>query len=329
MEEGWERPPPLELCSEQLNQLIAPAFPGRSVAQHAFLSTGLANTNFRFRLDGAAAEYVLRLYTRDRAAAARELALMKHLSQSSAAHIPVPALVYSDPEPQRGDHPYSIWGFVEGQLLQELFQTVPPVELVEIAGECGRVLAALSTHRFGRCGAFGPSLEIVKEYGRPSDFVPRAIQRALFEGRAGSRLGPALRDELWRAVQRWAPLLRSLDDRYTLVHADYKRSNLLLVRSGAHWRVSAVLDWEFAFAGPPLIDVGLFLRAGAALPEGFRAAFAASYRAAGGELPEHWLPLSRLVDVLSQVTFLDAPEERPRVFAESTEVVKETLRMLA
>jgi len=95
------------------------------------------------------------------------------------------------------------------------------------------------------------------------------------------------------------------------------------------WEVSAVLDWEFAFAGPPLIDVGLFLRAGEALPAGFREAFVAGYRAAGGELPDDWLPLSRLIDVLSQVTFLNGPQERPRVFAETTEVVKETISVLA
>src|SRR4051794_6948837 len=110
MEENWERPARLELSPEQLNQLIAPAFPGRSSAQHALLSTGLANTNVRFRLHGDATEYVLRLYTRDRAAAQRELGLMKYLSAGSGPVIPVPALVYSDPEPQRGEHPYSIWG---------------------------------------------------------------------------------------------------------------------------------------------------------------------------------------------------------------------------
>ncbi|MEO8185674.1 MAG: aminoglycoside phosphotransferase family protein, partial [Deltaproteobacteria bacterium] len=203
MEENWERPPRLELSLGQLNQLIAPAFPGRSIAEHTLLNTGLANTNFRFRLQGDDAEYVLRLHLRDRAAARRELALMTYLSQSSAPVIPVPTLVYSAPEPEQGAPPYSIWGFVEGTLLQELFRTLPPAELVQIAGECGRVLAALSAHRFPRCGEFGPSLEIAQEYGRPSAFVPSAIHRALFDGRAGSRLGPALRDELWRAVERW------------------------------------------------------------------------------------------------------------------------------
>jgi hypothetical protein len=78
-----------------------------------------------------------------------------------------------------------------------------------------------------------------------------------------------------------------------------------------------------------LIDVGLFLRAGQALPPGFREAFAAGYRESGGELPEDWLPLSRLIDVLSQVTFLNGARERPRVFAETTDVLKETIDVLS
>jgi fructokinase len=89
-----------------------------------------------------------------------------------------------------------------------------------------------------------------------------------------------------------------------------------------------VLDWEFAFAGPPLVDIGLFLRAGEALPAGFREAFAAGYRAAGGDLPSEWLHLSRLVDVISQVTFLNDPRDRPRLIAETMNVVEETVRML-
>jgi fructokinase len=89
-----------------------------------------------------------------------------------------------------------------------------------------------------------------------------------------------------------------------------------------------VLDWEFAFAGPPLIDVGLFLRAGEALPAGFRDAFAVGYRDAGGELPAEWLRLSRLVDLISQVTFLNDRRDRPRLLAETTGVVEETVRML-
>jgi hypothetical protein len=99
--------------------------------------------------------------------------------------------------------------------------------------------------------------------------------------------------------------------------------------SGSGWKVGAVLDWEFAFGGPSLIDVGLFLRAGLALPDGFLEAFASCYQDAGGELPVDWLPLSRLVGLMSQMTFLDDSRDRPRVFAETIAVVKETLQMLS
>ena len=43
-----------------------------------------------------------------------------------------------------------------------------------------------------------------------------------------------------------------------LIHGDYKPSNLL-VNPHTH-TVSGVLDWEFAFAGPPLYDLATLLR---------------------------------------------------------------------
>jgi aminoglycoside phosphotransferase (APT) family kinase protein len=329
MEEGWERPPRIDLSPEQVRHLVEPAFPGKEIAELSTLATGLANTNVRFRVHGDARAYVLRLHTRDPDAARRESELMSFLAKGPVPRVPAAPLIFSDLAPERGDWPYSIWGFVDGTLLQELFGTLGPAEFVEIARACGRVLASISARPFPECGELGPGLTVVREYGNPSRFVPEVVHRALFEGRAGGRLGAGLRDALWRVVERWSPRLEAIDGPYALVHGDYKRSNLLMVRTDAGWRVGAVLDWEFAFAGPPLVDVGLFLRAGGALPEGFRQAFASGYLEAGGTLPEDWLPLSRLVDVVSQMIFLDDPRERPRVFAETAGVVKETVRMLS
>jgi Ser/Thr protein kinase RdoA (MazF antagonist) len=308
--------------------MVQPAFPGAAISQHALIATGLANTNVRFRLEGRESAYVLRLHTREPKAAAREQALMSYLASNPQGPIPVAPLIYSDPTPHLGRFPYSIWGFVEGTLLQELFKTVPDSELVDIAATCGRVAAAFARHRFPTCGEFGEKLAIDQEYGAPSRFVPDVVCESLYGGLAGERLGVRLRDALWAVVERNAPLLAEVDGQYTLVHADYKRSNVLLRRSATTWNVAAVLDWEFAFAGPPIIDVGLFLRAGEALPAGFREAFAAGYRDAGGELPSEWLRLSRLVDLVSQVSFLNDPRDRPRVIAETTAVVEETIRIL-
>jgi hypothetical protein len=71
MEQGWEceRPPRIELGRDELNELVARAFPGARVSESSVLATGLANTNVRFRLEGDEAMYVLRVYTREPEAA--------------------------------------------------------------------------------------------------------------------------------------------------------------------------------------------------------------------------------------------------------------------
>lgn len=328
MEDGWERPPRLSLCREDVANVVAAAFPTRALCRYVVLETGLANTNLRFWVDGDASSYVLRLHTRDRTAARRERDVMR-LLQENAASIPVAELVYSDVEGDTFETPVSIWRFVEGDLLQTLLPTLNSEDAVQAAAACGEVLARFTAFPFERSGEFGPNLSLQTEFGAPSRFVPQAIQSALFRGRAGARLGENLRDALWATVQRVSPELTQIDGRYCLVHADYKRSNLLLRRTGNGFEVAAVLDWEFACAGTPLIDVGIFLRAGERLPSGFRDAFVAAYRDGGGWVPKEWLRLSRLVDLISQVTFLDSEMERPRVFAESIAVIEETLRALA
>jgi aminoglycoside phosphotransferase (APT) family kinase protein len=67
-----------------------------------------------------------------------------------------------------------------------------------------------------------------------------------------------------------------------LLHADFKPSNL-------HWATDdrlLVLDWEFAYAGTVLSDVGQLLRWEP--PSSFTEAFAVTYRTHGGELVEDW-----------------------------------------
>lgn len=228
MEEGWERTPQLQLSTEDVQRLVEPAFPGAELAGHHMLSTGLANTNIRFRLRGQATEHVLRIHTRDPASALRERDLMTYLARAPGPPIPTPTLLFSHTLPGEDKPPYSIWEFVEGILLQDLFRTAADADLVEIARACGTALAPLSAHPFPKCGAFGPNLETVEEYGAPSDFVPRFTRQALFGGIAGSRIPESLRDELWRAVESWSPLLSVLDGHYSLVHGDYKRSNLIM-----------------------------------------------------------------------------------------------------
>jgi hypothetical protein len=85
MEEGWERPLAVNLSREELQHLVEPAFPGATIFEAVLITTGLANTNIRFRLQGREQVYVLRLHTREPQAAASHKCFPRRSWSSSPA----------------------------------------------------------------------------------------------------------------------------------------------------------------------------------------------------------------------------------------------------
>ncbi len=73
-----------------------------------------------------------------------------------------------------------------------------------------------------------------------------------------------------------------------LIHCDYNLKNILIRRVGSSWKVAGVLDWEFAIAGSPLVDVGNFLRFEDELPPGLGESFIKGYLSDSNELPDNW-----------------------------------------
>ena len=80
-------------------------------------------------------------------------------------------------------------------------------------------------------------------------------------------------------------------DTPVLSHTDFKVSNLHVTPAGE----LVILDWEFAWAGPRLLDVGQLLRWNP--PEPFVQAFAAAYREGGGRLVDGWRRFAALIDL--------------------------------
>ena len=54
--------------------------------------------------------------------------------------------------------------------------------------------------------------------------------------------------------------MATFDHEARLVHGDFGAANILVRQVQGAWQVAAVIDWEFAFAGTPLFDLGHFLR---------------------------------------------------------------------
>jgi aminoglycoside phosphotransferase (APT) family kinase protein len=193
----------------------------------------------------------------------------------------------------------------------------------ELGAAAGRALAAIGSVSFERGGAFtGPAL-VPSAAGWPAS-LPEFAENCLEAGHAASALSAAELDGLRALAAAADPLARSTASARQLVHSDYNGKNLLAVRRNGQWSISAVLDWEFAFSGSPLVDIGNMLRFGDTRPPGFRGAFTAGYRDAGGRLPAHWREISEALDLYALFDFLTRPPAH-RYFGRAVAALRDRL----
>ena len=297
VEEGWQR----RVAVVPLDPDAAAQLIGQPVTDVQLLAGGLRNSNYRVRLGSGDA--VLRIYAAEAAACARESRLFALLRDS----VPVPRLLAACCD---ADPPFALLELVAGAR----FDHLPPAELAAASFDAGRVLARI--HAFPLEQASGVD---VNRYSGPAyDFV-EFVESTLHSGVLTRRLGPERTLLFRRVIREHSPRLAVQDT--TLQHSDYKPWNLL-VRYG---KLAAVLDWEFAFAGPRLNDLANFLRYSERQPPTYRTEFERGYLAGGGTLPDDWFRLARLTDLMSLCEFLSRSDADPAIARDVVPLIERTI----
>lgn len=270
MKTDWERPARL---TPPLDAIRAVAGPVVAVEQ---LTGGRANTNLLLRTERG--NRVLRLYQRDPASQAKEVALARALE----GLVPVAPVLASGSDDGLGA-PWTLLDFVEGVPMDALAHDPPA--LAQAARSAGRTLAAIAAQSGQLVGDDGPRLT--------SDACAGWV-----DGLLGSLDEDRLSRDVSRRVARlskaWVHLLDERTHERSLVHCDYNGANLL-IRDGV---VVAVLDWEFAISGTPLWDLANMVRHYAA--QDVTGPFSRGY----GRLPERWREQAALLDIVNLMDML-------------------------
>jgi aminoglycoside phosphotransferase (APT) family kinase protein len=314
LREKWSRAQAvLEPRRSSIEALARQAFPAAEVTGVESAFGGLANTNFRLALSApaGAGQVLLRYWQRDKDQAAKEIALLSFVAQ----RVPVPVVLASgDSDPDFG-LPFAFMQWIEGERLEELAPRLAPASLERVGGRVGAALAAIHGFAFHRQGFFGADLVPRDALDMDMHGLMAWLEHCLRDGPGGARLGAALTGALFDIVARDGHQLGSAwATQPTLTHSDFNGSNILIGRApDGDWRVAAILDWEFAFAGGPSFDFGNLLRPPLGDDQAFIAAVTAGYAAAGKALPEDWPAVSRLADLLSWVDFVSQPYCGPGV----------------
>ncbi|PJN54445.1 hypothetical protein PAEVO_11660 [Paenibacillus sp. GM2FR] len=295
MKEGWERSvPPMQLDITQIQDMMAPVFPGKKVAAAERIGTGLSNTNYKIRLEDSAEPYVLRLFRKGREIADKELAIIRKVRQT----VPVADYLYADMTCSEFDKPWAVMEWKEGVLLRDVMQGGSEQDLIAAAASAGRILANIHKHTFTESGFINGDMKVQDPMRMDGERFLVFMEQSLFQDPCGQWLGEELAQSVWSFSRTYSHLLSEIEDTPVLVHSDYNGLNILMRNGAAGCEVSAVLDWEEAFSWNRYVDIANMLRYernGSV----FETNFIRAYREEGVVLHDHWKILSKLEDLVA------------------------------
>jgi aminoglycoside phosphotransferase (APT) family kinase protein len=313
---GWVRStPPRALSPEELATLAARAFPGWTVSSAELITGGLSNTNYKVRFVDRSDAFVLRFYTRDPGACARDRALFAHISST----VPVPEIVHVE-------ETLAWMRWIDGCTLRELRERGSPGAVAGAARSIGRVLAAMGRYTFAGSGPLRADLSVDTTFAAGPGSIQKLFHHCLEQELLGKWLDAPARMAVRRLVDAEAARLRPLETASHLVHMDFNGPNILVAQQNEGWEVAAVLDWEFAFSGSPLFDLGNLLRYEREDRPRLEPHVSDAYTASGGVLTQDWRFTARLADLLSLLEIMTRPSLPGVVGAEVAQLVTETLR---
>ncbi len=291
------------ISSQRLSEILKSALPNRALGSFELLEGGASNLNYRLRFDGGNDSAVLRIYTRDREACEKELAVWRLASR----WVPVPEMLHANPEGSEHVGPFVIYRFVEGITFQELKRSGSLTDIAEAAFAIGAALARVHAVTPGEAASPDPASGTTDEY----------LKSPLLE----QRMGGWETDRLREFLSPWMPRIQALSGEQALVHGDFNNRNTILKRESGRWVVTAILDWELAFAGSHLWDAARFLCYEQPARPCREPYFSNGYCEGGGRLPEDWSDFSRVLSAVSAARSLSRPELPARFVPELCELI--------
>lgn len=298
--QGWERASkPFKLLPQALEGILTHAFEGAPITFLLPLgSVGLRNLHYRVVLEDGT-QHVLRVYLDD-ACAQKEWALAARIP----AHLPVTRFTKTG---NACGHAYGVGPLFQGEVLSYVIMEEPPDHWRGAVFACAQLLVAFGNLIFEAPGFLDGDLvpHQPQGFGRPQE----AATQTLASPHVAALLGTDLVDRLAAFLQE-TPLPEYPHAR--LVHGDFNPANVLVKEGEKGWEISALLDWEFAFAGSPMWDIANWLREAKHVDPTYTQAFLSGLEAAGFTLDAKWQHEVRARNIIMCLDLLARQEAPPK-----------------
>lgn len=289
-----------QLPEATIEKMVRLAYPDKKLTSSELIAGGCANLNYKIQLKDENQPLILRVYLRDKDAAAREQKLATLLKETA----PVPLTHYIGE--LEGYH-FAITEFMPGISLRDLLLGDAPHDLSAIMHEVGSILSRITAHEFSEAGFFDKELKIIPH--SPSDDCLIFAKDCLKHETVLSVLTPDVITKISQVLAHYGYLFPDENEKH-LVHADFDPANILVHKVDGSWKVSGVLDWEFSFSGSVLCDVANMLRYAHKMPPEFQDAFLKGLADGGVTLPENWRVTVNLLNLLSLLDVLQRSDPK-------------------
>ena len=316
----WERfKAHINLDIATATQLLAP-YTQDKIDQLVLLSEGCANTNYKVTFKNNRLPVVIRIYMREKSALPREIAIHKLVADK----IPVPAHLYFNEQCTDYAYPYAIMEWVDGILMRDIILNKNEKAIIACSYEAGQYLNVMRQIHFSHGGFFQNGLTILP-FSNNEKYLPYVLN-ILKDKIVTESLGNHLLNAVSHLVNTNASLLPD-ENNANLTHADYDPANILVKQIEGKWKIAAILDWEFAFAGTYLLDIGMALRYSHKIPAYYENNFIAGIQAHGFQLPEKWKKQAKLMDLLCllQLAHYNPVTERPKLNHDVVSLIADTV----
>ncbi len=223
--------------------------------------------------------------------------------------LPVPQTHYI------GEHEntyFAITEFMQGISLRELLLSDIPHDLNNIMHEIGNILSKIASYKFSYAGFLDKKLQVLPH--EASDIL-KYTQECLNNESVSIVLGNETISKIIIVLEKYGFLISNNQEK-NLVHGDFDPANILVEKINHTWKVSGILDWEFAFSGSILWDVANMLRYAHKMPPEFQGLFIDALKKNNIKLPNNWqtavclLNLSSLLDCLKRSDIKNHPNRR-------------------
>ncbi|MCA0988336.1 phosphotransferase family protein [Guptibacillus algicola] len=314
MKTNWERNKPIiEPNFESFSEIIHSYYPDGRINEIELLTGGLSHSNYKIELIDST--WLVARFTTNK----KTLILEQNLHRILPEQVKAPRFLYLSHKPE---YSVALVEWKRGVLLRDRLSSSAN-EMYAIGHSVGEQLASLRQLTFPSQGFLDKHVKVEQPFRLTPESFYSIIESFIEKGPMTSRISKSLTNRILVFAKEHASLFLEDESEARLVHGDFNGLNILIEGT----EVSAVLDWEFAFAGSIYLDIGNMIRYDH-FPnmESFEDGLLSGLRNNGIVLSPNWRKLAKLADLVALCSLLDSKYGGENRFKDITRLIEKTLR---